>query len=128
MIFTLKLTKLTLFHHFKHKRGLVYIENNYFVQFMEEISTIIEKFPQSWVPWFPHFSMSDQCLNSLSPVVKSVSKLLQTCQKCFKVVCIKVNTATVLPYKRWQRKKQTQNCVVDNNSPKIKTESSCSTG
>ena len=29
MIFTLKLTKFSLFHHFKHKIGLVYIKNNH---------------------------------------------------------------------------------------------------
>ena len=34
MIFTLKLSKFTRFHHFEHKRGLVYSENNHFVQFM----------------------------------------------------------------------------------------------
>ena len=60
MIFTLKLTKFTLFHQFKHKRGLVYIENNHFVQFMKEISTIYKKFKRPCVPWVPHFSISAQ--------------------------------------------------------------------
>ena len=34
----LKLTKYTLFHYFKNKSGLVLIENNHFVQYVEEIS------------------------------------------------------------------------------------------
>ena len=60
LIFTLKLTKFTVFHHFKHKRGLVHIEYNHFIQFMEVISTIIKKFPRPKVPWVPHLSMSIQ--------------------------------------------------------------------
>ena len=54
----LKLTKYTLFHYFKHNRGLVFIENNHFARFLEEISTINNKFPQPWVAWVAHFSMS----------------------------------------------------------------------
>jgi len=52
------LTKYTLFHHFKHKKGLVYIENNHFVGSVEEISAIIKKFPRPWVAWVARFSMS----------------------------------------------------------------------
>ena len=44
---------------FAPKKGLVYIKNNHFVQFMEEISTIIKKFTR---PWVPHFSMSGASL------------------------------------------------------------------
>ena len=54
----LKLTKYTLFHYFKHNRGLVFIENNHFARFLEEISTINTKFSQPWVAWVAHFSMS----------------------------------------------------------------------
>ena len=52
------MTKYTLFHHYKHKKGLVCIENNHFVGFKEEISAIIKKFPRPWVMWVARFSMS----------------------------------------------------------------------
>ena len=52
------MTKYTLFHHFKHKKSLVYIENNPFVGSVEEISAIIKEFPRPWVAWVACFSMS----------------------------------------------------------------------
>ena len=58
-IFPLKLTKYTWFHHFRHKRGLVFIENNPFVGFVWEISAIIKKFPRPWVAWVARFCMSE---------------------------------------------------------------------
>ena len=61
----LKLTKYTLFHYFKHNRGLVFIKNNHFARFLEEISTINNKFPQPWVAWVAHFSMSGFLIQKL---------------------------------------------------------------
>ena len=65
----LKLTKYTLFHYFKHNRGLVFIENNHFARFLEEISTINNKFPQPWVAWVARFSMSDNKRNQVSHAI-----------------------------------------------------------
>ena len=53
--------KNTLFHHFKLRKVLVFIENYLFVQYLEEISAIIKKFPRPWVAWVARvarFSMS----------------------------------------------------------------------
>ena len=41
-----------------HKRGHVFVGNNQFGGFVEEISAIIQKFPRPWVAWVARFSMS----------------------------------------------------------------------
>ena len=47
-------------------RGFIFLENNRFVQFIAEISTIIRKFPQPWVAWVAHFSMSETLVLMIS--------------------------------------------------------------
>ena len=54
------MTKYTLFHYFKHKIGLVFIEHTNFVVIMKEISTIVMKFLQPWVVRVARFCMSAQ--------------------------------------------------------------------
>ena len=50
------MTNYTIFHHIKHKRGLVFVENDHFDVFVEEISAIVQKFPQPWVAWVVVFA------------------------------------------------------------------------